>query len=409
MKFELFVALRYLRAKRKQAVVSIVTLISIVGVTAGVMALLVALALNTGMQEEFQKRILGVTSHVNLIGFGGVPVGGYERLIHEMSEIPEVVGLSPTIYGQGLLQSLGRERPAIIKGIDPRHQDTFAELLTNLKEGSMEGFDLLEPAPPIILGRDLAEGLAVSSGEIIRALGVHGELSPMGRMPRIENFRVLAIFDSGLWEYDANWALIPLETAQDFFSLGPQQVSAIEFRIHDIYQAPEVAEKLEEMAGPGFTTNTWIELNQPLFSALRLEKLAMFVAIGLIILVASLNIISTLILMVMEKSRDIAIVNAMGGTSRTLTRIFMLQGLIIGIVGTVLGDILGAATVWYLDTYKVFSLEPQVYSIPFVPFRLTWPDMIVVSAVAVLISFVATLYPAKAAARLDPVEALRYE
>ncbi|HUV13951.1 MAG TPA: ABC transporter permease [Acidobacteriota bacterium] len=409
MKFELFVALRYLRAKRKQAVVSIVTLISIVGVTAGVMALLVALALNTGMQEEFQNRILGVTSHINLLGLGGVPVTGYERLIREMGDLPEVVGLSPTIYGQGLLQSLGREKPAIIKGIDPRHQDTFSDLLTNLQEGSMEGFDVLEPAPPIILGRDLAENLAVSSGEIIRALGVQGELSPLGRMPRVENFRVLAIFESGLWEYDANWALVPLEAAQAFFSLGPEQVSAIEFRIHDIYRAPEVAEKLKEMAGPGFTANTWIELNQPLFSALRLEKLAMFVAIGLIILVASLNIISTLILMVMEKNRDIAIITAMGGTSRTLTRIFMLQGLIIGAVGTVLGDILGVVTVWYLDTYRVFSLEPQVYSIPYVPFRLTWTDMIVVSAVAVLISFVATLYPAKAAAKLDPVEALRYE
>jgi len=409
VRFELFVALRYLRAKRKQAVVSIVTLISIVGVTAGVMALLVALALNTGMQEEFQNRILGVTSHINLLGLGGVPITGYERLIREMGDVPEVVGLSPTIYGQGLLQSLGREKPAIIKGIDPRHQDTFSELLTNLQEGSMEGFDLLEPAPAIILGRDLAESLAVSSGEIIRALGVQGELSPLGRMPRVENFRVLAIFESGLWEYDANWALVPLEAAQDFFSLGPQQVSAIEFRIHDIYGAPEVAEELKEMAGPGFTTNTWIELNQPLFSALRLEKLAMFVAIGLIIFVASLNIISTLILMVMEKNRDIAIVTAMGGTSRTLTRIFMLQGLIIGAVGTVLGDIFGVVTVWYLDTYRVFSLEPQVYSIPYVPFRLTWTDMIVVSVVAVLISFVATLYPAKAAAKLDPVEALRYE
>jgi lipoprotein-releasing system permease protein len=228
-------------------------------------------------------------------------------------------------------------------------------------------------------------------------------------LPRSRNFRVQAIFDSGLWEYDANWALIPLKASQEFLVLKSQETSALEFRIQDIYQAPLVAQKLKSLMGPGYVTTTWIELNRPLFSALKLEKLAMFIAIGLIILVASLNIVTTLTLMVMEKNRDIAIIMAMGGTIPVITRIFMLEGLIIGIVGTILGDVLGVVAVWYLDTYKVFQLEPQVYSIPYVPFHLNPEDLVIVSIVAVLISFLATLYPARAAARLDPVEAIRYE
>ncbi len=406
MKLELFVALRYLKARRKQAVVSVISLISVIGVAAGVMALVIALALNTGFQEEFQRRILGATSHVNLLRMGGGPLEDYQDVLKRVSGIPGVLEVTPTVYGQCLLLASGRQEPAVIKGVD---SESAPDLIPHLIEGSLQEFGSSEDVPSVILGKDLADTLAVSAGEYVRALGLSGELSPLGRMPRRKNFRVAAIFESGLWDYDAHWALMPLKDAQEFLGLRSDEVSTIEFRIRNLYQAPQIADKVKEKAGSGYTTSTWIELNRPLFSALRLEKLAMFVAIGLIILVAALNIIGTLTLMVMEKSRDIAIITAMGGTSRTLTRVFVLQGLIIGVLGTVIGDVLGVAAAWYFDTYKIFRLEPQVYAIPYVPFRWTASDLLLISAAALLISFLATLYPARAAARLDPVEALRYE
>jgi lipoprotein-releasing system permease protein len=384
-------------------------LISIIGVTAGVAALIIALSLSTGFQKEFQERILAVTSHVNLVGAGGSAISDFEKVIERTLALEEAVSVSPTTYGQSLLQIGPRQKPAILKGIDPNRRQVFQELFKSLSEGELEGFGEKGPSPSILLGHDLASALGVSVGDLIRVYVLQGELSPIGRLPRSRTFQVHAIFKSGLWEYDANWALIPLEESQDFLNLKNNETSALEFRIRDIYQAPEVAEKLKNLVGPGFVTTTWIELNRPLFSALKLEKLAMFIAIGLIILVASLNIVTTLTLMVMEKNRDIAIITAMGGTVSVITRIFMLEGLIIGIIGTFFGDLIGVISVWYLDTYKVFQLEPQVYSIPYVPFHLNVQDLIAVSIVAVLISFLATLYPARAAARLDPVEAIRYE
>ena len=408
MRFELFVALRYLRARRKQAVISVISVISVVGVAAGVMALTIALALNNGLQREFQARILGATSHLNLLPARAQAITGYRDIARVLNEMPRIKSALPTVYGQTMLQAGGRQGGAILKGIggDPGRPSSQG---VSIIEGTTSGFHDGGKPFPIILGKDLAGSLGALVGEPVRAYGLKGELSPFGRSFRVGSFRVIAIFESGLWEYDSNWALVPLAAAQSFFGLSNDQASAVEMRVEDIYAVEDQARTVQEAMGEDFVTNTWIELNRPLFSALELEKLALFVAIGLIVLVAALNIVSTLTLMVMDKNRDISIITAMGGTPRTVTVVFMLQGLIIGLVGTSLGGILGAVTAWYLDAYQAIALEPRVYSIPFVPFELNPWDLVVVSLLAILISFAATLYPARAASRLDPVEGLRHE
>jgi lipoprotein-releasing system permease protein len=407
-RFELFVALRYLKARRKQAVLSIVTLISVAGVAAGVAALIISLSLNAGFQKEFLARILEATSHINLIPIRGGAISGYRAVAERTVQIEGVRSVEPVVYAQALVQSDLRQQAAVLKGIPPI-DPASRPYLPPIREGNLEDFAVDSAVPAIILGKELAQALGVLVGEQVRAIGFGGELSPLGRMPRVQSFTVVATFDSGLWEFDSNWALVPLHSAQRFLNLASDEVSALEYRIADIHAAEETSREVRRVAGRNYTTSTWMDLNRPLFSALRWERLAMLIAIGLIVLVASLNIVSTLTLMVMEKSRDIAIITAMGGTSRTIMAIFMLQGLIIGFVGTVLGGVLGSGAVWYLDRYRVIELDPHVYSIPYVPFRLEWEDVLTVVVLAVMISFLATLYPARAASRLDPIEALRYE
>lgn len=410
MPFELFVALRYLLGRRRRSVLPFVTLISIAGVTAGVAALIVALSLNTGFQKEFQDRILGATSHITLVRLGGVPIPLSEDLLESLEELPEVTSVAPTIYGQAqLVSDLNRERGVLLRGVDPKRKAILQDLLTKVVEGDATGFGGNESTPSMIIGKDLASDLGVLVGDYVRALGMQGELSPVGRAPRLMNFRVVAIFESGLWDYDANWCLVPIDAARRFVGMKEEEAGALEFMVQQIYEVEKTSERIRELVGPGYSVQTWIELNRPLFSALRLEKLALFIAISLIVLVASLNIVSTLTMTVMEKTRDIAIISAVGGHAGTITRIFVLQGLLIGILGTILGASLGSAAAWCFDHYKIFRLEPEVYSIPYVPFQLAISDVLLVSVLAILISLTATLYPARRASELDPVEALRYE
>ena len=304
-----------------------------------------------------------------------------------------------------------RDEYALLKGIDVSRQDGLTDLLShiNLIEGGIDRFTNPTDRPPIILGRDLATALTASAGDVITVLGSKGELTPLFRVPLRRMFRVAAIFESGLFEIDSSWALIPLAEAQSFNKIPVDQVSAIEMRIDDLDAASEVADGLRADLDKELSVNTWIDLNKSLFTALQMERLAMGIAIGLIVLVASFNIVSTLTMMVMEKGREISILAAMGATSSTVMRVFMAQGVIIGIIGTIVGDIVGSVLIWYLDVYQVIELDQQVYSIPYVPFRQDFSDLLLISVLAVLISFLATLYPARSAARLDPVEGLRYE
>ncbi|MBI4455874.1 MAG: ABC transporter permease [Acidobacteria bacterium] len=408
MNLELFVARRYLKAKRKQAVISVITGIAVLGVAAGVTALIIALALNTGFQVELQSRILGATSHVSLLQSDGRPIEGFSGLIDKFHGMEGVEGTAPTIYGQvffvGAVQSQGIE----LKGIDVTREATAIEMFQRIVAGDARNL-LLPGVPGIVIGKELSRKTGAGLNSFVRVIAPEGELSPLGKLPHRQSFKVMAIFESGLWDFDANWAFVSLSSAQQLFHLKEDQVTAVEFRVRDIYRAAEMGRQIERRAGEQYQALTWIELNKPLFSALRLEKLAMFVAIGLIVLVASLNIVTTLIMMVMEKHKDIAIITAMGGTSRMIMSVFVLQGVIIGVIGTTVGAVLGTVTSWFLNRYKIIHLAPDVYSIPYVPFYSRWQDVVAVCVVAILVSFLATLYPARSAARLDPIEALRYE
>lgn len=412
MPFELFVATRYLLARRGQAMMSLVSVISILGVAAGVMALIIALSLNSGFQNEFQEKILSATAHVTLLQSQGSPIENYEQLSAQLVNIKNVESVAPTVYGQVLLQSdLGRKKGIYLRGVDPSRADFLGDLLEEIVEGDAASFGVSANLPEVIVGQDLAESLGLLVGDRVRAVGLKGELAPfpIGRSVRYRTFYVAGIFKSGLWEYDANWALVPLSEAQRFEGMNSDQVSVLEFRLNDVDRAQETADRIRGLSGSGFTTRTWMELNRPLFSALQLEKLALFVAIGLIVLVAALNIIITLMMMVIEKVKDIAVINAMGGLPSTISRIFMLKGLIIGATGTAIGATIGSLLVWYLNAQKIIALDKQVYTISYVPFDLRITDVALVSFLALVVSFLATIYPAVSASRLNPVEGLRYE
>ncbi len=438
MTFELFVASRYLRAKRRQAVISIITVISIIGVAAGVASLVIALAINNGFRQDLQERLLGSTSHVNLLRVEGDGIKNYPELVSRLEKLPHVIAASPAIYEQVLISRGARAKGAILKGLVPERERRVSELLNNVKLGSvkpledsehhtgdyaqveqqspeknspssLEGSQLrLRSLPPIILGKDMANDLGATVGSVVLVTSPQGELTPFGIVPKFLRFKVVGIFDSGFYDYDSSWGMIALSDAQRLFS-EPDIASTIEFKIDDIYKASEVGQEIEKAAGPGFQTTNWMEQNKALFRALRLERVVTFITIGLIVFVAALNILISLIMMVMEKTKDIAVLVSMGAKPNQVRRIFMLQGVLIGIVGTVIGLVLGFGLSLAAGHYHIIGLSAEVYSIDYVPFAPRLLDGVLVAAVAIFISFVATLYPAQAAARVLPAEALRYE
>lgn len=436
MRFELFIARRYLRAKRRQAFIGIITGISIIGVAAGVASLIVALAINNGFRQDLQQRLLGSTSHISLQRVADDGIKDWPALMDRLSKQPHVVAAAPAIFEQVLISRGPRARGAVLKGMIPRYERRVGDLLNSLTEGSAapleEGStstgenpqstrlenqspDSLEAVgqrvaamPPIVLGKEMADNLGAAVGSVVMVTSPQGELTPFGTVPKYTRFRVVGIFHSGFFDYDSSWAFTRLSDAQHLFGLG-NLISVLEFKVDDLDQADAIAHEIEEAAGGGFMATNSLRQNSALFKALKTERLVTFITIGLIVFVAALNILISLIMMVMEKTKDIAVLMSMGTRKAQVRNVFIAQGVLIGVIGTIIGLVLGYAISYAGGHYHIISLSPEVYSIDYVPFAPRAVDGAWVALFAVLISFVATLYPSWSAARILPAEALRYE
>ena len=458
MRFELFVATRYLRAKRRQAFIGVITGISVLGVAAGVASLIVALAINNGFRQDLQARLLGSTAHISLLRVQSDGIREWRPLLEKLSKQPHVVAAAPAIYEQVLISRGPRARGAVLKGMLPQYERKVSDLLKTVTLGSAAALEEspaaagdprvvpeahvvpgLRPGPdgagprphadtsqapspddlagvqqrvaampPIILGKDLAEEIGATVGSVVLVTSPQGELTPFGMVPKYIRFHVAGIFNSGFFDYDSSWAFIRLSDAQELFGLG-DVISVIQFKLDDIYLAGDLARALEQAAGHGFMATSWMEQNKPLFRALRLERVVTFITIGLIVFVAALNILISLIMMVMEKTKDIAVLMSLGTKKAQIRRVFIAQGVLIGVIGTAIGLVLGYVISWAGGHYHFISLSPEVYSIDYVPFAPRLIDGLIVALVSIGISLVATIYPSWSAARILPAEALRYE
>jgi len=407
MPFELQVALRYLLAKRRQVFISVISLVSTVGVTVGVMALVIALALMTGLQQELQSRILGSTAHVYVWKPSGIT--DYQAEVARLRAVAGVIGAAPAIEAKAMITNGSSNGFAMVKGIDPALEPTVTDIGSVLTDGSLAQ---LTPAsddefPGIVLGKDLAGSLGAMVGDTVTLLTSNGTLTPMGVMPRQRRFKVVGTFRMGLYEVDNGTGLVSLETAMRL--AATDRVERIELKVADVYDAPRIADWIAGEFGTEYVTSDWADMNQQLYSALMLEKIGMGIGIGLIVMVAALNIVASLILLVMEKTRDIAILKTMGASSRSITLIFLLQGSIIGVLGTLVGAALGTTAAYVLDRYRLITIPSDVYQVSYLPFKLLPGDLVTVVVAAIVVCFVATLYPSRQAARLDPAQALRYE
>jgi lipoprotein-releasing system permease protein len=405
--FELFVAARYLRARRKEAVISVITAISVVGVAAGVMALVIALAVTNGFRNTLERNLLGAMAHINVIPRKpGDGIEHWQELSAKISKLPQVTAVSPVLYNytyfNGPLQSKG----GVLKGVEVDRELALSTTLRKLKAGSVDRLRDPKADPPgIILGSRLAEDTGMVVGSNIEI--TTDELTPVGPRPVRRRFKVAGLFETGFFELDDNWTYTSITAAQN--AMDTDQINQIELNVDDLNRAGEVAKEVEKVAGAQFTTTTWMERNKQLLGALRMEKVVTVIVISLIELVAALNIFITLVMMVMEKYRDIAILMSMGARLAQIRRIFMLQGVLIGIVGSAIGLVVGHLLAYFADKYRWIPLDETVYSMSFVPFEPRWADSIWIAALAVLVSFLATLYPARNAARITPTEVLRYE
>jgi lipoprotein-releasing system permease protein len=421
MRFELFIAARYLRAKRRQAVVGVITAISVIGVTAGVASLIIALAITNGMRRDMQERLLGSTAHIDLMRVAADGIKDWRPLLERLRALPHVTAAAPGLYGQVLISRGARSGGGLIKGVIPADERTVGDLLQKVQEGSAEELDPEPPAPagangtaaarplpPIVIGNDLAETIGAKVGDAVLVTSPQGELTPLGLVPKYQRCVVAGIFKSGFYQYDASYAFMRLKDAQRLFS-EPDLISVISFKVDDLYKADTIAHEIEQAAGRGFQTTNWMEQNRELFRALKLEQIVTFIVLALIVCVAALNILIALTMMVMEKTRDIAVLMSFGVTEMQVRRIFLLQGLLISVIGTFLGLILGYALSWVGGHYRFIHLDAAVYSLDYLPFAPRLWDGVIVAAVSLGVSLIATLYPSGSAAKVLPAEALRYE
>ena len=409
-RFELFIAARYLRARRKQAVISVITAISIVGVAAGVMALIVAMAVNNGFHNTLQRNLLGAMAHINVLEKEpGNGIENWRDMAARLRKLPHVTAVAPALYAPVFLSGPLQSKGAVLKGIDLNSELAISDTLRHLKSGSLDRLRDPNASPPgIILGSRIVEDTGMVLDSRINVVSPQGELTPFGVRPNIRPFRVAGTFETGFYDIDDNWCFVSIEAAQRALSLQ-DVINQIELKVDDLNRAPEIARDVEKAAGPRYTTTTWMERNRQLLNALRMERAVTIITIGLIELVAALNILIVLVMMVMEKYRDIAILMSMGARRPQIRRIFMLQGVLIGIVGSAVGLAVGYTLCYFADKYRWVRLDETVYSLSFVPFEPRWVDGLWVAAAAILVSFLATIYPARNATRIVPAEILRYE
>jgi lipoprotein-releasing system permease protein len=408
MRFERFVAWRYLRSPYRPAVLRLVTLFSVLGVAAGVATLVIALAMNTGFRETLQDRLIGVTAHVSLTRPGSGGIHDYEELAAKLAKIPGVRQVTPAAYQTVLLSFAGQARGVVTKGIDAQREQQSDEALQRIVAGRLDFSADADGIEGLLIGKQLAVEWKISPGDYVTLTSPQGRLTPFGLIPRTRRFRVAGVFDSGFYDYDENWCFLTLPAAQALAGSG-DLVNVLEFRIEKPERAGDLAQQVEKAAGPSFAATTWMEENRPLFRALRLEKLVTAIFIGLITFVAGLNILVVLSMTVTDKARDIAVLRSMGARREQIRSIFLWQGVTIGATGTLLGLAFGYPFAWIAGTYHLIPLDPQVYAVPYVPFHPGVADGIWITLVAMSISVTATILPARAAAKLLPVEILRYE
>lgn len=428
MRYELMVGLRYLRAKRKEGFISLITVISIVGVMIGVMTLNIVLAVMTGFEEDLRDRILGFNPHIVVVSYAGT-IRDPDSVVSKVRSTPGVVAAAPLVYGQVMLSTGQSVSGVALRGVPPGVEDAVVDLKNHLTSGSVEGLGAPFQVPVsaedgagdgervdastvtlngVILGQELARQLGLEIGDPVSVVSPIGTPSPVGMIPKVKRFAVAGTFDSGMFDYDSSLVYMSLADAQRFFGLG-DAITGVEIRVADIYRANEIARSLERRLGTPFRARDWMEVNRNLFLAFKLEKVVYFIVLLLIVLVAAFNIVATLIMVVMEKRKDIAILKSMGATNRSIAEIFMLKGMIIGVVGTLLGVLGGYGGCWLLRRYQFVELPKDVFYVSTLPVRVYGENFLIVALASVLICLLATIYPARQAAGLAPVEVIRYE